>query len=160
MVYGGKISIVGALGLEPSCRGATALQAASVILTVNAPLAFVRRGRLVSNQVVRVASLPRATSASTAGNRPATARLREQEPQDDWGDRWDLHPLRRGSRPRASTTSASTTVRLQGIEPCPIAYRAIARPSCYRREARQMIASSRSRRRWDRRPDSNRRPLE
>jgi hypothetical protein len=50
-----------------------------------------------------------------------------------WGDRRDLHPLGRGSRPRASTTSASTTVRLEGIAPSPLAYRAIARLSCYRR---------------------------
>ena len=39
-----------------------------------------------------------------------------------WGDRRDLHPLSRGSRPRASTTSASITVRLEGIAPSPIAY--------------------------------------
>lgn len=27
-----------------------------------------------------------------------------------WGDRWDLHPFRRGSRPRSSTASDSTTI--------------------------------------------------
>ncbi len=40
-----------------------------------------------------------------------------------WGDRRDLHPLTRGSRPRASTTSASTTVRLEGIAPTSLGYR-------------------------------------
>ena len=50
-----------------------------------------------------------------------------------WGDRRDSHPLTRGSRPRASTTSASITVRLEGIAPSPLAYQASARLSCYRR---------------------------
>ena len=34
-----------------------------------------------------------------------------------WGDRPDLHRLRRGSRPRAASTLASTTVRLEGFAP-------------------------------------------
>jgi hypothetical protein len=44
-----------------------------------------------------------------------------------------LHPLTRGSRPRTSTASASTTVRLEGIAPSPLAYQASTRLSCYRR---------------------------
>ena len=34
-----------------------------------------------------------------------------------WGDRWDSHPLHRGPHPRASASSASTTVRLEGFAP-------------------------------------------
>ena len=44
-----------------------------------------------------------------------------------WGGRRDSHPLPRGSRPRVSTTSTSTTVRLEGIAPSPLAYQASAR---------------------------------
>lgn len=62
-----------------------------------------------------------------------------------WGDRRDLHPFKRGSRPRASTTSVIDhhAVHEEGIEPSPFAYRAIARPSCYswKRSPRQMAGS-------------------
>lgn len=43
------------------------------------------------------------------------------------GDRRDSHPLPRGSLPRVSTASTSTTVRLEGIAPSPLAYQASAR---------------------------------
>lgn len=154
--------------------------------------------------------MPRAASASTAGNRQATARLREREPQDDWGGRWDLHPLKRGSHSRASTTSASTTVRLEGVAPSTtrlsgkhstaelkagvprglldLNQRPLRRPFEQRatenhpasvrvertrkvqdgktapRSTRRNVEHKQSRRGrvvrvWDRRPDSNRRPL-
>lgn len=43
-----------------------------------------------------------------------------------WGDRRDLHPLPRGSHPRASATSASITVRLERIERSSLAHQASA----------------------------------
>ena len=51
-----------------------------------------------------------------------------------WGDRWDSHPLRRGSRPRASTTSASITVHLEGLAPPSLAHRASSLLLTYRWE--------------------------
>ena len=55
-----------------------------------------------------------------------------------WGGRRDSHPLTRGSQPRVSTTSTSTTVRLEGIAPSPLAYQASARAVVL-----QAVASSR-----------------
>lgn len=62
-----------------------------------------------------------------------------------WGGRRDLHPLARGSRPRASTTSASTTVRLEGIAPSPLAYQASARAVVLQAGSHRKVAMSKGR---------------
>jgi hypothetical protein len=48
--------------------------------------------------------------------------------------RWDSHPLRQGSRPCASVTSASTTVRSEGIAPSSLGYQPRALLLSYKRE--------------------------
>ncbi len=63
-----------------------------------------------------------------------------------WGGRWDLHPFTRGSRPRASTTSASATVRPDGVAPPSLGYRpsilsAEIRAGRYKKSPRLMAGS-------------------
>lgn len=61
-----------------------------------------------------------------AGLAPAATRSRTEQSTIEihpGSDRRDSHPLGRGSRPRASTTSASITVRPGGIAPPSLGYR-------------------------------------
>ncbi len=67
-----------------------------------------------------------ARKVRVAGLAPAATRSRTEQSTIEihpGSDRRDSHPLGRGSRPRASTTSASITVRPGGIAPPSLGYR-------------------------------------